>query len=190
MGHSKLDIMMHPVRMRILTLLGGNRQATASQLAEALPDVAQATLYRHIRALADNDLIAVIEERPIRGTVEKVYAIPELDAINVSADEFNQLSKEEQLRHFTTFMTTLLGQYERYLAHTDKPDASSDGVGYQTRPLYLSEEELQTFSQQLHDLLRPLMAHEPSPERKRRLLTTILLPDIDDLKPEEDHAND
>lgn len=37
----------HPVRLRVIIALGG-RTLTTKQLAEALPDVAQATLYRHV----------------------------------------------------------------------------------------------------------------------------------------------
>lgn len=187
MSQSKFDVIMHPVRMRILTILAGERQFTASQLALALPDVPQATLYRHIRALADNDIIIVVEERPVRGTVEKVYTLPQMNA-QIGPEALQDLSKADHMRYFTAFTTTLLAQYERYLEQTAEPNLVTDGVGYRTVPLYISDVELQNFSLQLNALLLPLLENKPGPGRKRRYLSTVLMPAVDE-PPTSDASN-
>ena len=46
------DILLHPVRLRIV-LAVANDEITTADLAERLPDVATATLYRHIATLLD-----------------------------------------------------------------------------------------------------------------------------------------
>jgi DNA-binding transcriptional ArsR family regulator len=83
MVDSKVDLILHPIRMRIIMALAGERW-TARQIAAALPDVAQATLYRHINALAEGGILRIVEERPVRGMVEKVYALADKRALNLS----------------------------------------------------------------------------------------------------------
>src|SRR5699024_999972 len=70
------ETIAHPVRLRIIQQLGG-RSLTTAQLREALPDVTQATLYRHVRALLDAELLTVVEERKVRGALERTLALGE-----------------------------------------------------------------------------------------------------------------
>lgn len=51
----KADLLLHPVRMRIVQqLIAGDPQAIL-QLAQRLGDVPQATLYRHMKLLLEAD---------------------------------------------------------------------------------------------------------------------------------------
>ena len=68
-----VDVLMHPVRMRIMVALAG-QQLTAQQLMTLLPDIAQATLYRHLSVLTEQQVLEVVEERPVRGTVDEAHA--------------------------------------------------------------------------------------------------------------------
>ena len=49
---TKVDLILHPIRMRILMALSGS-QKTSQQLADDLRDVPQATLYRLVAELRD-----------------------------------------------------------------------------------------------------------------------------------------
>ena len=66
MGRDKADLILHPARLRIMGELGG-RQMTSRQLAIALPDMAQASLYRHIKALLDGGILEVVSEQAVNG---------------------------------------------------------------------------------------------------------------------------
>lgn len=170
---TKADLLLHPVRMRIMLALAGQR-LTAQQLSEALPDVAQATLYRQINRLAQGGVLEVVEQRPVRGTVEKVYALVGQNA-NLTAEELSGASREENLRYFLTFLAGLLGDYERYLRRATI-DPLADGAGYRAVPLHLSDEEFRQMVLALNTALLPFLQHAPSPERRTRLLATILIP--------------
>ena len=74
------------------------------------------------------------------------------------------------------FVAGLLADFARYLRQ-DTIDLAADGVGYHQVVLYLSDEELKQFGEALSGVLLPLLANEPAPGRKRRLLSTILMPD-------------
>ena len=177
MAENKVDLILHPVRMRILTTLSG-RQMTTQQIAAALSDVAQATLYRHINKLVQGGVLVVVEERPVRGTVEKVYAFASADVLNLTEDDVRHATHEDHVRYFTTWLATLMADYTRYL--NDRPDAdpAQDGVGYHTVPLYLSDAELDAMGEQLQ---RIMLAHlEPQSGRQRRLFSFVFMPSADE----------
>ncbi|MFO8100697.1 MAG: helix-turn-helix domain-containing protein, partial [Dehalococcoidia bacterium] len=60
------------INLCIINLLTG-KKLTSQEIAERLPEVPQATLYRHIKQLEKGGIIRITETHQIRGTVEKVY---------------------------------------------------------------------------------------------------------------------
>lgn len=175
MTETKIDLILHPIRIRILITIG-TQEMTAQQLARALPDVAQATLYRHIKTLAEGDILQVVDENPVRGTVEKVYALAEGGGSTLTAEELANLSKEDHMRYFTTFALTLVQQFARFLQSRDKVDPAVDGLGYHTRTLYMSDEELQLFGQDLSQLLHPYLEPTDNKSRSPHLFSTVFIP--------------
>ena len=75
MNQSKMKLILHPVRMKIIQSLLNGKNLTVQQLSQRAKDVPQATLYRHLNKLLEADFIQVVQENQIRGTVEKVYAL-------------------------------------------------------------------------------------------------------------------
>ncbi len=173
-----LNELLHPVRMRILLAFAGSSGQTPLQLAERLNDVPQATLYRQIGRLAKAGILTVIEERPVRGTVEKVYALSPTANLHLDAESSASLSKEEHLRYFNAFTVTLMDEFARYLNHTPHPDLAADGVGYTQVLVEMSDEELITFSTAINQALMPYLNGQENPQRKRRIFSTVLMPEI------------
>src|SRR4028119_2507617 len=128
MTERKADVLLHPIRIRILVALSG-QQLTAQQLAKLLPDVPQATLYRHINALAQHQIITIVAERQVRGTTEKVYALDD-QAARLNANDLQNATSQDHLRYFTSFMVSLLSDFSRYLEHQKQPNPGADGVRY------------------------------------------------------------
>ena len=95
-------------------------------------------MYRQLKVLVDFDLVKVSEERPVKGTIEKIYSIVE-EHTRISREEFSSLSPEEHLTFFTTYHTHLLREVQEYLQ--SKGDNQNDEFSYGITPLYLSEEE-------------------------------------------------
>src|SRR5579862_8120080 len=111
------DALVHPIRLRIVMALIEKR-LTTRQIAAILPDVAQASLYRHIRKLSATGILRVVDETPVRGVVEKVYALAE-SAGTVSEDDLKQMSKEEHIHLFAAFTTSLLTQFRNFVHQVD-----------------------------------------------------------------------
>ena len=177
MATSRTSLILHPVRMRLLGTLA-RRQLTARQLSELLPDVPQATLYHHLGMLMHAGLLRVVSERPVRGTVEKLYALAE-DQMVLSPADLANTSRDDHLRYFTTFLAMLLGDFARYLQQEGPIDLFADGVGFRETAFYLSDDELAQAAAAVNQALLPFLSNQPAPHRRRRLLATITFPDAE-----------
>lgn len=173
---TKVDLILHPIRMRILMALSGS-QKTSQQLADDLRDVPQATLYRHINRLAEAGIIVVAEERPVRGTVEKVYAV-ETRTTMLTAEDVANFSKDEHMRYFIAFVATLLDDFSRYIHHSEKIDLAADGVGYGKFPLELNDEEFSSLTAKMNEALTPYLNNQPGQGRRKRIFSSIIMPDV------------
>ena len=65
------ELIMNPVRMRIIQYLMIHPEGTAAQIGEELDDVSRASLYRNLKILLDAGALNVVNEEQIRGAVEK-----------------------------------------------------------------------------------------------------------------------
>ena len=174
MTKTKLDIMLHPARMRILHEITGGK-TTAKSLAEALPDIPQATLYRHLRLMTEAKVLKVVEEIPIRGTIERVYAV---GAASLSPDDLRGMGKEQLHQAFTTILSGLLGDFERYLQRKpdDDIDVIADGFEYSKGQMHLTDAEFTELNKALWGVIEPAIKLPPSPDRKRRTFSYLFIP--------------
>ena len=181
MAETGADVILHPVRLRIISTLY-NRQLTTQQIGLVLPDVAQATLYRHLSRLLRAGVVAVVAQRPVRGVTEKVYALAEGNT-PVRLDP-REMKREDWERGFAAYTASLLGQFAAYLR---QPGANpvNDGVSFRTGALHLSDAELAQLSADLQTAFVPFLDYPPSPERRRRLISSVLMPDIEVTEKEE-----
>ena len=177
-----LDTMLHPVRMRVLMALAGNQGLTPLQIAEQVRDVPQATLYRHINRLVRAGLLELVDERPVRGTLEKVYALNRAGRSHLGNEDMAQFTREDHLRYFTAFTISLLDQFSRYLSQRPTVDLAADGAGYTQVPVFMTDAELVVFSQAINQALLPYLepagAQAGEEKRKKRILATIMIPEI------------
>jgi DNA-binding transcriptional ArsR family regulator len=168
------DLLLHPLRLRIVQALV-ERPLTATQMRAVLGDVAPATLYRQITQLETGGLIEIVDERRVRGGVERTYRVVD-GAASLGADDLAGADTADHFRYFATFVGTLLTDYAGYLQR-GSPDLEVDRVGYRQVPLWLSDEEFDELAQELAEALQRRLANEPRPERRRRLISTIAMPD-------------
>lgn len=166
------DVVLHPVRLRIVQQLGG-RDLTTGELRDAIPDVSQPTLYRHVAALIDAGILAVAKERRVRGTTERTLTLGERMA-HVSADELRTMSDLQLRSAFLTFLGDLAGRFDRFVDQ-DAPDSLSF-VGFGTMPLYVDDAALEEIQRGLKALLEPYTT-DTVEGRRRVSLSTVLVPE-------------
>ena len=168
------DLLLHPVRLRIVQAFLGDRVLTTADLRVELADVPLATLYRHVGTLAGAGVLAVVGERKVRGAAERSYRLV-AEAASLTADEVAAMTTEDHRRAFTTFVASLLGEFDRYLARGDI-DLARDGVGYRQVGLWLTDDEFGDLLVDLRGVLQQRLAHQADGVRRRRLVSTIHLP--------------
>ena len=167
------DLLLHPVRLRIIQAFLGDRALTTADLRSELPDVPPASLYRHVALLAQAGVLSVVGERRVRGAVERTYVL-RVAAASLNLDEVDTMSREDHRQAFMAFVAGLLGDFDRYLSRDDV-DHLRDGVGYRMAGLWLDDGELAEFLRDLTRVIQPRLANAPRPGRRRRILGTVLL---------------
>lgn len=168
---SKAELIIHPIRLRILRALLFGPQTT-QELAEQLPDVPKSSLYRHLRMLLEGELIGIAEARLVQGIQEKVYELVEMPQL--SRQDMAKISADDHLRYFTTFMAILLQGFADYLAAV--PDFEKDVIGYSEVAIWATPEQFHSFNQKLSAALMPLMRQEKGDGRQQYKLATVIYP--------------
>jgi DNA-binding transcriptional ArsR family regulator len=168
------DLLLHPVRLRIVKAFLGDRALTTGQLAAELDDVPPGSLYRHVALLAKAGILQVVAERRVRGAVERTYTL-RLLAARISPEEARRMSAEEHTQAFMVYVAGMLADADRYLA-ADQPDPARDGADYQVGALWLSDAEFAELLRDLSIVFRPRLANPPAAGRRRRMVYTVFLP--------------
>jgi Helix-turn-helix domain len=171
------NLLLHPVRLRIVQAFLGDRALTTSDLRRELPDVPPASLYRHVARLVDADVLTVVGERRVRGAVERTYVL-RVAAASINLDEVERMSREDHRHAFMAFVAGLLSDVDRYLDREDF-DPVRDGAGYRLAGLWLDDAEFAEFVRDLTRVIQPRLANAPKRGRRRRILGTVLLPGED-----------
>lgn len=174
MGDTRTALLLHPVRLRVLQATLG-REVTTAQLSTWLPDVPTATLYRHVAALIEGGVLEVVGERMVRGAAERTLRVT-LPAASLGPDDIAELSPQDHLDAMTAFLAGVLQAATDYLTGPGARPAT-DGYGYRQVAVWADDEEIVEVAARLRTLLQDAQERGPAPGRRRRVLTTVLLPD-------------
>jgi hypothetical protein len=168
------DLLLHPVRLRIVKAFLGDRALTTGQLGAELDDVPPGSLYRHVALLAKAGVLQVVAERRARGAVERTYTLRQF-AARISPEEAKRMSAEEHAQAFMVYVAGMLADADRYLA-AGPPDPARDGADYQVGALWLSDAEFAELLRDLSIVFRSRLAQTPARGRTRRMVYTVFLP--------------
>jgi DNA-binding transcriptional ArsR family regulator len=169
-----LEVLAHPVRLRIVHAMRGGRVLTTAALAALVPDVSQAMIYRHVGVLSDAGILEVAEERRVRGAVERVYRLRP-DRASIDPGTASSLSADDHRQGFAIAMATLIAEFTAYLDR-EESDVSADPIGYQQHALWLNPAELVSLVSELRAAILPRLTIPQAPDRARYLLSPILFP--------------
>lgn len=151
---NKAETLMHPVRMKIFQALMHNKEEGLStlEMISIIKDVPQATLYRHIQILADENIIKIVKERKVRSVTEKFYALNE-GAEKLSKEDWVQLTIKQKLNYVSNYQLTLLSQYQNYLHSLDEKESTADLATFSFIDLTLTTDQFKNFENELNDLI-------------------------------------
>ncbi len=180
MPSRKIELFLHPIRLRILQTLVAE-QLTTQEIADRLPDVPKSSIYRHLKTLLDAGMVGVADTRPVKGVEEKVYRLAQ--APYIDAQEAARLTADDYMRYFTTFMVTLLHDFSNYVTPTAHPDLQADTAGFTEAVFYATDEEFKQAILALNKAIVPLVYNGPGDGRRKRKLATITHPVLDPAPP-------
>lgn len=166
------ELLLHPVRLRIIGAFLGDRKLTTADLRAELRDVPPTSLYRHLGHLIDAGVLDIVSERRVRGTVERTYVLSAEPS--VSSDDLASWTPDDHRRAFYGYVAALLTDFDRYLDQ-EHIDPRRDGAGYRMAGMWMTDEELKELTRGFLSLLQRYMANPPTPDRKRQILRTIVL---------------
>lgn len=161
-----LELLLHPVRVRIVHAMSGGRTRTTADLC--------ASLYRHVGLLAEADVLEVVSERRVHGAVERHYRLRR-ERATIDADAAASMSLEDHRHGFTAAMAALHAEFNAYLDR-DHADPTADSVGYIQVPLWLSKDELAELVDEMRSAIKSRTENKPAPDRSLHLLSPILFP--------------
>ena len=162
-------IVINPTRQRIMQYILFHKKACTSEIAKELDDIPQATLYRNIKMLLENDFIEVVEEKNVRGVIEKYYS-----AVNNSPSD-NLPSNEE----FSNVIQNLLyetGRSFKNFLSVDTNDPIKEMLGYWCSTYVLSDEEFKNLLDEMGLVMQKYTGREMTKDRKLRNLHIMSLP--------------
>jgi DNA-binding transcriptional ArsR family regulator len=168
-----VDLLLHPVRLRIVHAMSGDRTLTTSELCALLPDVSKATVYRQVGLLAEGGLLDVDGEHRVRGAVERRYRLHRERAV-IDASTAASATTADHRRVFAVAMATLMAEFGAYLDRD--PDPAADQVGYRQHAIWLSEDERAELIEGLREVIVTKLRNGPGPGRTRHLISPILFP--------------
>jgi DNA-binding transcriptional ArsR family regulator len=169
-----VDLLLHPVRLRIVHAMSGGRTLTTSDLCRFLANVSQATVYRHVALLAEGGLLEVESEQRARGAVERRYRLVRARAV-IDAETAASVSRADHRRAFAAAMAALLAEFSAYLDR-DTADPAADAVGYRQHTIWLTPRERAALIRDLRAAIMKRIGNRPSARRIRHLLSPILFP--------------
>jgi DNA-binding transcriptional ArsR family regulator len=169
-----LELLAHPVRLRIVHAMRGDRTLTTAELSARLPDVSKAMVYRHIDLLANAGILEVAQERRVRGAVERVYRLRQ-DRATLTSETGTAPSPDDYWRVFATALAVLTAEFGAYL-NREGADPARDLVGFRQHAIWLSRQELERLIAELREAIAPRLSNQATPDRTRYLLSPILFP--------------
>jgi len=174
MSMTALDLLLHPVRLRVVNALSHGQTLTTRELCSRLTGVSQATVYRHVGMLMNGGIIEVDREEQVRGAVERWYRLRE-DRARIAAEVGKAMSRADHRRAFGGAMAALIAEFNAYIGRKDaKP--FDDMVGYRQGTVWLTQGEITTLVREIRRALAARMANAPGTGRRPYLLSTIFFP--------------
>ncbi|MGR6918680.1 helix-turn-helix domain-containing protein [[Actinomadura] parvosata] len=169
-----LELLAHPVRLRIVHAMRGERELTTGELCARIPDTSKAMVYRHVDLLAAAGILEVASERRVRGAVERRYRLRHDRAV-LDADVLAAMTPDDHRRAFATSMAVLVAEFNAYLER-EGADPVADLIGYRQHAVWLTREELEEMIIAFRRVILPLLANQPAPDRTQHLLSPIFFP--------------
>ena len=162
------ETLMHPLRLRIVQFAAARERFTIAELANGMHDVAQATLYRHMRSLTQAKVLQVVGEVKVRALTQHEYALNR-DSVVASADGEAGIQNSVY-----AIIGKLMDDFRTYFS-AEQTDPVKDRIFLGINALYLDDEAFEGFIGEVFSVVSKY-TQNPSPQGKARMITIVSSP--------------
>lgn len=164
-----MNSILHPVRLRIIQYAASRETFMVSDLSDNLPDVPKASLYRHVRALAENDILQTVNQFKVRGTVQNEYSLNRDSIVPGSGDN----DADARARVFG-ILGKLMNDFHAYFSQPN-PAPMEDRLFLSLNSLYLDDASFEQFIEELLAVVQRY-TKQPSKSGKNRMIAIVSSP--------------
>ncbi len=162
-----MEIILNPIRIRIIQELSTKETLTATELCGKIKDVPRTTLYRHISILLENNILVVISEKKIRGSLERTLAL--------NTEEISRINTLENApQNVLGFLMNKYARFQSYL-NSENADPAKDKLFLSDSVVMLDDQEFDQFLSELFGLIQKYNL-EFAEGRKARDISIISAP--------------
>jgi len=177
-----IEVLLNPIRMRIIQLFadGTREKMTATEICDVLNDIPRTTLYRHINVLIEANVLDIVSERKVRGSLERTLAI------NTAEIQKLQGTEVENAPQLTlSFLMTIYAKFDKYYRkHGGKPQ-EGDTLFFVSGILMLTDEEFKNYLTEIGEVEKKYTFEDATGGRRPRDVTMIVAPPDDEVKYDE-----
>lgn len=159
------EVVMNPVRQRIFQYFLLHETGTVKDIKKALPDVPSASLYRHVKILADSSILVVVGENRIRGTVESIYRLNK-SALSAGEESGNAVQMS---------LLSICAAFAKYFSGGNA-NPERDMLLFTNCTLLLTDGEFSDFLSEINEVALKYMKVEAKADSKTRQITLISAP--------------
>jgi DNA-binding transcriptional ArsR family regulator len=139
------DIMLNSIRMRIVQAVATKKSMSATEICDKINDVPRTTLYRHISILLDANVLMVVDEKKIRGSVERTLAL--------NMDEIAKHNTIENVpQQAFGFLMNTYSKFEKYFNKENFVSANNK-IFFNNTVMMMDDQEFDKFLSELQALL-------------------------------------
>jgi DNA-binding transcriptional ArsR family regulator len=172
---TSIDVLLHPIRLRIVRAFLGGAELTARDLAKKLDDVPSATLYRQVKRLAEAGVLIVTSETPVRGALERTYRL-DPNTGKLTPKDISSIDPETHEKYFSVFLASLLEDFGRYM-RAGNVNVVRDDVHYMQVTFAAASKEFTSFMKEMEALIKRYAQLAPSKSRVQRTVSIVTLPE-------------
>lgn len=170
----KFSFFKNQVRFRIaLELIDKDEGISIMQLGKLLEDISQATLYRHVKSMLDDNLIKIVGVQKLEKGEEKLYSL-NTEEYRISEEEWNLASLEEKIDFITYYFMYILHSYKNYNLNTD--NEKNDKSTFSISKLSLNDNDFIEFQDEISDLLTKYYKLPKKSDSLERTVSLVIIP--------------
>lgn len=171
----EFDLFKNQVRFKIaLELIDIDDGLSILQLNKLLKEVSQATLYRHVNSMVEDDLLKVVGINRSGKVEEKLYAL-NTQAYKVSQEDWQSATYSERIRFITYYFMYILQNYKNYHERSVE-EQSQDQSTFSLVKLNLTDDRFNDFQSELGSLMEKYYNAQEPEQGTERAVSLVIIP--------------